>query len=217
MSTIDRLVDKYMRMLAIRGKPPIVHVRTRLGASWLGRTRWTSRMPETSTIELLTNILGDPSTLERVLAHEMIHHKNFLEMTPGEIEMAKLGLAPPPHGPNFQRDAAHVNTIMGQDFVTTMSDRETGHVVAPPAREFFLLIAPLHERTRQLGYAWAGRLSPEAKAIVAEKVAQGGKLLTTRDPQWASGRAKIRRFGGLSVPKEGSPRESELRALYEHA
>lgn len=215
MTTIDALVDKYMRMLAIRGDRPIVHVRTRLGAHWLGRTRWTSRQPTTSTIELLTSILGDPPTLERVLAHEMIHHKNFLEMTPGQIEMVKLGLKPPGHGSDFQRDAAAVNTVMGKDFITTTSDQDRGYVVAPAEREFFLLIVPLPGRdAQQLGYAWAGRLSPEAKVVVAEKIAEGGRLLMTRDPQWTAGRAKIRRFGGLSVPKKGSPHEAELRALY---
>ncbi len=210
MGTIDDLVDKYMRILAIGGARPIVEVKTRIGATWLGRDRWTSRQPHTTTMELQRSIVSEPRTLERVIAHEMVHHRDMLALTPAEIELAKIGIKPRSHGETFRQGAALINAVMGSNFVTEMSDQ--GYEQAPPERDLYLLIVPLGDN---LGYAWAARLSPEATAVVAEKALQGGKLVRTRDRQWTESRSKIKRYGGLSVPKSGTPRAVALRALYD--
>jgi hypothetical protein len=213
MSLIDDLIDKYMRMLSIDGAKPIVVVKTRIGASWLGRDRWTSRMPHTTTMELQRSIVGDPRTLERVVAHEMVHHRDHLALTPEQIELVKLGIKPDSHGASFLQGAAVVNAVMGPDFVTKMSDQ--GYVQAPPERDLYLLIVPLREYGGRLGFAWAARLSPEALSVVAKRALEGGKLVRTRDRRWTNSRAKIRRFGGLSIPDVGSPLAAELRVLYD--
>jgi hypothetical protein len=195
------------------GERPILHVVSGLGKKWLGRDVWKSGTPKTTTLELRRSILGDPRTLERVVAHEMVHHLNFVSMTPDDIEAARLGIKPPSHGQDFLHGAALVNSVMGDGFVTVTSDQE--YVQSPHDKELYVLIAPAF--AGRLGWAWAARLSPEAEAIVAEKTREGGRLVRTTDLQWASGRAKIKKFGGLNLPKAGSPKEAALRALYEGA
>jgi len=188
MTILDDLVDKYMRVLSIDGAKPIVEVKTRIGANWLGRDRWSSRRPHTTTMELQRSIVGDPMTLERVVAHEMVHHRDMLALTPEEIELTKLGIKPPAHGPSFRQGAAIINALMGPEFVTELSDQE--YVQAPPERDLYLLIVPLRGDGR-LGFAWAARLSSEAVSVVAERVLEGGKLVRTRDRRWTNSRAKI--------------------------
>lgn len=213
MAVIDDLIDKYMRMLSIDGAKPVVVVKTRIGASWLGRDRWTSRMPHTTTMELQRSIVGDPRTLERVVAHEMVHHRDNLALTPEQIHLVRLGIKPDSHGASFRQGAAIINAVMGPDFVTKTSDQD--YVEAPPERDLYLLIVPLGEYGGRLGFAWAARLSPEALSIVAKRALEGGKLVRTRDRRWTNSRAKIKRFGGLSIPEVGSPLAVDLRALYD--
>ena len=74
---------------------------------------------------------------------------------------------------------------------------------------------PLREYGGRLGFAWAARLSPDALSVVAKKALEGGKLVRTRDRRWTNSRAKIKRFGGLSIPEAGTPLAVELRALYD--
>jgi len=67
-----------------------------------------------------------------------------------------------------------------------------------------VLIAPTGRGVDRLGWAWAARLIAEDRA----------KIVRTTDLQWTLGKAKIRRFGGMSVPMQSSPIEAALRALY---
>ena len=214
-AAVDPLVDKYMAMLGIVGERPIVKVTSKLGAGWLGRDRWSSRNPHTTTLELQRSILPDARTLERVVAHEMIHHRDMLALTENEIELAKFGIKPESHGADFLQGAQIINAAMGPGFVTVESDKE--YVQAPHGKELYVLIEPMSPGSPRLGWSWAARLSPEAQAIVAEKMARGARLVRTTDLKWTQSRAKIKQFGGMSLPPPGSEKEAELRALYESA
>jgi hypothetical protein len=198
-----------MSILGIAGERPIVLVKSELGANWLGKDKWSEKNPLTSTITLQRSILHDPRTLERVVAHEMVHHRDFLAMTPADIAFARV-VKHDGHGAAFLEGAERVNAIMGPNFVTVHSDKEYVH--APHTKEFYVLIAPAHRG--RLGWAWAGRLSPEAQAIVAEKEREGAKLVRTTDLRWTAGKAKIKKYGGLSMPPAGSELETALHALY---
>lgn len=210
---MNAIVAKYMDILRIDGEPPIVKIRDNLGSTWLGRDSWSGKMPYTTTMEIQRRVLSDPNTLERVVAHEMVHHRNALSLTKEEEAMLRLGVRPEAHGRSFLQGAALINAVMGANFVTVTSDAE--YSVAKNTKEFYVLIEPYSET--RLGYSWAVRLSPEAVDIVASKSAKGAKLIKTTDDRWASGKARIKRFGGMSIPKEGSPAERELRLLYEGA
>jgi hypothetical protein len=212
INDVEALVDKYMDMLSIDPETrPTIEVRDNLGSKWLGRCNWTTARPRTTTIELQRAILADALTVERIIAHEMIHHAEAMSLTPAEVALIRLGSRPAEHGRRFQELADHVNTVMGPNFVTVTSDRE--YVQTKNEKRFHLLIVPI--TSSRLGWAWAAKLSPEAKVVVDEKVAtENGKYVMTTDDRWTKG-VRIKKFGGLSVPRGEDV--DELRRLYESA
>ena len=130
-----------------------------VGSKWLGRSSWSSKRPHTTLLELQQSILGDDRTLERVIAHEMIHHRDALAISDNEMALMRVGIKPESHGASFHEGAARINAVMGPGFVTTVSDKEYVH--APSHKKFLVLITPLSKD--RLGWAWAARLGPEAK------------------------------------------------------
>jgi hypothetical protein len=207
---IEAYVTKYMRILDVDVRP-VVKLRSNLGSMWLGRNTWSSKNPQTTLLELQTTILGDDRTLERVIAHEMIHHRDALSISDSDKALMNIGIKPAAHSESFREGAARINAIMGPDFVTATSDKQ--YVRTPSHKKFFLLIEPMsHGR---FGYAWAARISPEAKGSVDEKIARGARLVETTDDRWTRG-AKIKRFGGYSIPKSDEDMQL-LRDLYDRA
>jgi hypothetical protein len=212
---IDALVQKYMQMLAIQGLPPRIVIRNNLGARALGSCWWTSRAPETTTITLQRVVLANQRTLERVLAHEMIHHRDDRELTqadPARVRLALLRARANRHGESFHEGAALVNRLMGEGFVTETSD--TTYEVAPNTRPFFVLIADCGGR---LGWEWAARLSPAAKERCRTAQAEGARLVQTTDARLADGRARIRRYSGYTFPFPATEVEKLLQALWDEA
>jgi hypothetical protein len=209
---IDDLVTKYMGILEIDGDRPSVKLRSNLGSKWLGRSTWSSKRPNTTILELQQSILGDDRTLERVIAHEMIHHRDALAISAHDIALMNIGIKPESHGASFCEGAARINAVMGPGFVTELSDKEYAHTSS--FKKFFVLITPLMGGKR-LGWAWAARLSDQAKPWVDGQIAQGSRLVQTTDDRWARG-AKIKRFGGYSIPRSGED-AALLQALYQSA
>ena len=205
---IDDLVTKYMGLLDIAGEPPLVKLRSNLGSKWLGRSTWSSKRPHTTLLELQQSILGDDRTLERVIAHEMIHHRDALAISESTIALMNVGIKPEAHGASFREGAARINMVMGSGFVTEVSDKEYSH--APSLKKFFVLITPLPDG--RLGWTWAARLGGKAKDWADELVTRGSRLVQTTDDRWTRGR-KIVRYGGYSVPRD--PQEAALlQTLY---
>lgn len=208
-SLVGGYVDKYAAILGVDGERPVVKFRDNLGSTWLGRSTWSPSRPGTTLLELQRSILGDERTLERVVAHEMIHHRDALAMSEDQIALLRAGIRPESHGATFREGAARVNAVMGSDFVTVTSDQE--YRQAPPRRAFAVLITPLPDG--RLGWTWAARIGPKATGWVDELVGRGSRLVHATDERWARGR-KIERYGGYSIP--GSDREAALlRELYE--
>lgn len=103
---VDDYVTKYMEILQIDGERPSIKLRNNPSVDWVGRTdRHSSDRPPT-TIELQKRLFNDDRFLERVIAHEMVHHRNYLASTEDEK-----------HGASFREGAARINAIMGPDFV----------------------------------------------------------------------------------------------------
>jgi hypothetical protein len=205
---IDDYVTKYMGVLAIDGARPVVKLRSNLGSKWLGRSTWSSKRPHTTLLEIQQSILGDDRTLERVIAHEMIHHRDALAISDQDIALMGVGIRPEAHGASFREGAARINAVMGPGFVTEVSDKEYSHTSSK--KKFFLLITPLPDG--RLGWTWAARLGDKAKAWADELVARGSRLVQTADDRWTRG-LKIVRYGGYSVPRD--PQEAALlQALF---
>jgi hypothetical protein len=171
--------------------------------------------PGTSLIQIQARVLGHSRTLERVVAHEMIHHAEALRLKPGQVAMIRLGIKMLSHGKSFHEGAAIVNRLMGDNFVTVKSDSDD--VFVPNAKEYYLLVASLIPGSDRLGWAWAARLSPQMRDRIAEVLARGGKLIKTRDERWTVG-PKIHKHGGMAYPSWSLPDlVADLRRLYEEA
>ena len=210
----DRLngyVTKYMGILQIAGELPVIKLRSNLGSKWLGRSTWKPSSPSTTLLELQTSILGDDRTLERVIAHEMIHHRDALALSENDVALLRVGIKPDAHGVTFREGAARINAVMGSDFVTAVSDQQ--YVQTSPQKKFVVLITPLPDG--RLGWTWAARLGPKAQSWVDELTARGSRLLHTTDERWTRG-SKIVRYGGYSIPRTDEE-AARLRALFESA
>ena len=196
-AAIDGYVTKYMGILEIAGERPSIKLRSNLGSKWLGRSSWSSKRPHTTLLELQQSILGDDRTLERVIAHEMIHHRDALAISENDVVLMHVGIKPESHGASFREGAARINAVMGSGFVTAVSDKEYSH--APSGKTFLVLITPLPDG--RLGWTWAARLGSQAKAWVDELVGRGSRLVHTTDERWTRG-SKIKRYGGYSIPRD---------------
>lgn len=211
LRTVDRFVRKYAEILGVDTLPEI-KVRDNLGSPWLGRCLWTTKNLKHTVIELQQSILSDEKTLERVVAHEMIHHANMVSMSDADVALVKMGIKPQEHGSNFWQGASLINETMGDDFVTEKSDTE--YVTSENKKEFFVLIAPVGLRGR-LGWAWSARLGVRQQEKVVKEIERQGKLVMSTDDRLLTG-AKIERYGGFSVPKDDDSDRIELLAdLYD--
>lgn len=210
-ASIEAYIAKYMDLLGIAGASPIVKLRSNLGSKWLGRSTWSTKSPHTTLLELQQSILGDDRTLERVIAHEMIHHRDALAISDKDLTLMRVGIKPEAHGASFREGAARINAVMGSGFVTELSDKE--YVRTPSQKKFLVLITP-HSHGR-FGWAWAARLSPEAKTYVDEQIARGSRLVYSTDDRWTRG-TKIKRYGGYSLPKSDED-VARLQELYQGA
>lgn len=206
---LDALIEKYMRILNIKGAKPAVRLRDNLGSRWLGRDIWRGSEPTTTVMELQRSLLADDRELERVIAHEMVHHRDFLALSGSEIAMLRLGIRTPGHGDSFLRGAAIINAEMGNDFVTVKSD----YAPISTGKKFYMLIAPIPGD--RLGYAWGQRPSQRGMMWIQNKVAAGAKLIETTDISWTNG-VRIGDKGLLSVPTKPD-RAAALRDLYDNA
>jgi hypothetical protein len=212
-NNVIEIAAKYMHVLGIETPPEIIIV-DNLGSEWLGECHWRSSRPVTTTIRIQKRILAHPTTLDRVLAHELVHHWEFQSLTPDQVSLIRLGIRTG-HGAEFIEGSKIINSLMGESYVTKTSDSSYEQDVN--TKVFYLLIMRMSPRNDRLGWAWAARLSPQGKERIAKECNErGGKLIMTTDERWLTG-TKIARFGGMSLPHEGSPDEAELRHLYDNA
>lgn len=211
---IRDLVRTYLSMLGIDAvEEPDVILQSDTGSRWLGRwsMKWRKGLPGRPVIQIQRSVLSDPRTLERVVAHEVVHHVQYLQMDPAEIQLVKLGLRPVGHGPAFQQLAAILNGKVGEGFVTEKSDQE--YVVMPSGKRILLLISPT--RIGRLGWQWATRLGPKAREWVDRKTAEGARLVEAYDDNfiWTSG-PRIEAWKGWAMPPDEQV-EARLKELYE--
>ena len=124
---IDGYVDKYMKILKIAGERPSIKIRNDPKANWLGRTEWRTERPHTSVLELQKRLFKSDKHLERTIAHEMVHHRDFLALTDDEIARIEAGTVPDEpkkHSASFSAGALRINAIKGSDFVVKEEEPE---------------------------------------------------------------------------------------------
>lgn len=209
---VQELVHKYAAMLGVDTLPKVV-VRDHMKSKWLGRCVWRyyqtgpQSFTYTTTIELQKSILSHPKTLERIVAHEMVHHTDFATLTEQDLQALRSGRKRDGHGSRFQELAAQVNSAEGEGFVTKHSDES--YVVEPSKKLYYLLVAPLEKYG--FGYAYAVRITPNIAKHANRILAMGGRLLTLNDPYWMVHGVRI--GGGMSVPRDAE-RQRMLSELH---
>ena len=217
--SVDRirsLVRLYLEMLGVGYvEEPDVVLQDNVGSRWLGRwsMKWKSGFPNRPVIQIQRSVLSDPRTLERVVAHEVVHHAQYLRLDPAEFQLVRIGVRPIGHGRSFHEIAALLNERMGEGFVTAKSDQE--YVVMPSGRRILLLISPT--RIGRLGWQWATRIGPKAHDWVERKISEGARLVEAYDNDfiWTSG-PRIEAWKGWALPSDEEV-TARLKELYDSA
>lgn len=127
---VEDYVTKYMKILDIGGKRPSIKVYNKPGADWIARldqpffiTDDAAGIGANATLELQKEYLKYPKFLARVIAHEMVHLRDFRALPKDEAarmahEIA-AGVMPEEHPASFFEGVARIDAIMGPDFVIT--------------------------------------------------------------------------------------------------
>jgi len=213
---IKKLLDRFFKEYNL--PMPRIKIANNVASRWLGRCGYTPSVDKfNTTMEIQKRITNDEKTLDRILAHELIHHLNFIEKYAhpehGEdnwkkySQMKRIGFSDDPHGKQFKEWADKINMVMGKDYVTEKSD-ETYAVEID--KDFFVLLYPISKE--KIGWAWTVRPSDEQKNVIKQKIMEGAKLFTARDSKFTSG-AKIKKYGGFSVPTKTEFKE-QLKEMY---
>jgi hypothetical protein len=213
LQKIERFMGKYAKILGAPGLLPKVKLRNALSAGWFGRLTYRLSDISAAEIELQQCILGDDRTLERVVAHEMVHYDEARSLSAAHIsrilDCLQMGIKPQEHGEGFLQRADRINKVMGAGFVSVTSDKE--FILQPNEKAYFVLIYEVIPG--RLGWSWAVRISPKAKPWVEKKITEGAKLVRVTDLIWSHGRAKIEKYGAFSIPSDPE-REAKLVELF---
>lgn len=208
---VAMLVNKYLVLLGFDGPAPRVSiVPPSVNRRWRGRCVWSPKAPESTRLEVDQVVTGDARTLERIVAHETIHHTVFLTSKPILIPGRRALFPDGAHGPRFRAGAAKINAKMGPDFVTVTCGEELGHVFAPLERDLFVLVKPVG---KSFAWAWAAALSPKAECYCSKQIRfDGARLFRVRDRRFI-GRAGTKIRHGFGLPRDPAL-VRELAALY---
>jgi hypothetical protein len=207
---IVAIIDEYMHILGVSGEGPFVEVKNNLGSKWLGRTNFRGGE---IWIEVQRRATADPETLEKVLAHEMVHFVEMSTLEGADLALARLGRSVE-HGRRFWELAQAVNVVKGENYVTEESD--SSYELAPNDRVFTLLVHyPMRDR---IGWRWAARRTPAIDRIIARLVLEDGAVVVeSTDERFLSGAKLGKGKIGSSLAKPGSELEADLQEIYRAA
>lgn len=216
---VEPLIQKYIDFFAAHGHPeipfPKLKYRNDTMPKALGVTTYRASEPDNSTITIQKRIMDDPKTLERIVAHEMIHHLDNMVHKPTQKDidsrnsLKRRGNASGGHGEFFQKWANEINQVEGKDFVTEKSD-ET-YVLKPVDKDIYVLISKLPDGRYSADHSL--RISPTQRALIEKRQENSGaKLIVTRDPIFLEA-GKIRR-GSQSIFREAEL-QKKVKELYE--
>jgi hypothetical protein len=207
-------VVRYMTMLGASDLPkPSVRLADNLGSRWLGRCVWSPKAPLTTVVQIQRIVCHDLRSLQKVVAHETIHHINFLTKTDQELRTARFTHRwDGGHDARWHAMADRVNAVEGKGFVTVTSDEST--VTSSTGKKFLMLIEPMHGPGERFMWAWGVRISPEAQPWVQRHmVEKRAKLVESTEIRFTQGVAKIKRWGGMTICNEPEI-QTELARLY---
>lgn len=225
---LTRLAKKYMAMLGIKTPVPKFEIVERLAWHWIARTTFQlTGGKSNSLIQIQRGATVDKQTIERIVAHEVIHHVHHVTMSPLEQFYTNLSGIYDGHGSWFSNAARLIGAKVGQkDFVT--AEYNDSYKLGPMASEIWVLVARRRvvekgKTVFDFGMAWCDRMSPAVKQRLkkfSEKQNLDCKLVKTSDLGWLSGPHLAEAEGTVGVPDDsidGGRASLKLLELYESA
>ncbi len=198
---IHKFLNKFFKKYNL--PTPRIKIVNNSTEKWLGRTIYNpSQDTNNTTIEVQKSITNDEKTLDRIIAHELIHHWEFCVQQSNKHHEA--------HGSEFKNWARIINNVMGKDYVTMVSDTT---YVQEIDNEYYLLITEIsHDR---YGWAWSAYPNSKQKDEVRKRVHDGKtKLFKSKDTRFVGG-VKISAGGWLSIPKDKDIMQA-LKEIFTH-
>lgn len=207
------MLRKYVRLLDLDVTPELV-IRDRATSTWLGRYSSGECL-----IEIQKRVLFHEKSMERVIAHEVAHHADFLcrRKSKGITTCRPIDLD---HGPKWQFFVDKINRAMGKDFVTVLP---VDIVRAPETKPYVLMISrqflvPLVSETstfEPLVVTNAYQITPRMREFLLKHGSSiGARLIMSTDPRWIRGpKIAARR---ARMPKNEREHQ-DLHALYAKA
>ncbi len=181
---METLIGKCIRFakkhLAILGVPdmalPTFEVVTRTGARWAGQCQWKYIWP-TCNIRVQSYMAGDERSLERVVAHEVIHHVLFMQYGKHAVRIN--------HGGEFLVHMRVLNDVLGADFVTTSCGDD---YTRTPSRTAITLLMHRKPGAIKPSISWYVRQTPRVIRIVQAMLVQGWevRVANTDKVAWTS-------------------------------
>lgn len=197
-ATAERIIQKYLNAFWKEDNLPVPEIKLvkRMGVGWVARDVW-NRGADNTRMELNVHLVESDDQLEKVIAHELIHHWQFL----------KEGRAG--HEGSFKTWMQKINAKKGADFVT----KDSNEITTQEVPEFFVLIKEVRPGT--YGWMWAKRPSKKQQATIETLKERGWKLTKSKKYELSYG-PKIGPRGAYSTTDQPDLK-AELEALWKKA
>lgn len=153
MFDVKKIAQKYIDEFFPGLGMPDFEIVNRIRVNWLGRAVMKAGIKdgkkagmERPLVYLQKSILSDEKSLERIVAHELIHcyeyqegewYIEFFNSEPSK-QRRMMRYQPDGHGEFFRKYAAKINSVKGDGFVSEKSDETV--VVKHDDRKFYLVV-----------------------------------------------------------------------------
>lgn len=203
---IPAIIHEFLPVLTPGLPTPKVQIVDTPGAAYLARCIWIPGENNT-TLKVQKTVLGDETTLRRILAHELCHHDEFLtRLAPMPDRQRDLLMrVEGGHGAYFKKLAEKFNARFGADFVTELSDSA---MVEEDGRTYTLLLRRKPEG--RILWAWAIRPSARQREYLNGILQEGRIHATQVDPtEYKLVQSKDRVFAQGPIVGRGMARVSD--------
>lgn len=210
-STLEQIARKFLPIFPGNLPLPEFKVANNYNSPWLGRCVWRMGQ-ENTTIFLQKKIFTDEETLDRVVAHELCHHADFILNELPEYQKNPRAAAymlkhRDGHGAPFMKFAEMINSRFGEKYITKVSDMA---MVTDNVADYWCIL--VKKPSGAISWAVARRPSNKQKGWVAAMMASARpgvlvKLVKLNDPMLAHGTSI---GNGLSLPLNNDSEEAKV-------
>lgn len=216
---IQAIARKYLKFFYLDGPVPEIEIVDHPISGWLARTSFTADTLNTH-IKIQRVAVSNPTTLKRVLAHEVVHHVDMMKLQHEQENYENIyGKRWSAHGQSFNDLMCFFNSRIGKpNFVTPEGGPDL--TLAPwRAKSIWLLVG----RQKILGSYEYGWMWTRAMTSVARKIAESYlgipgltlRLLKTSDLTWAGNENRLEDLNSIPLVPADEEYQIKLRGLYE--